>query len=124
MTEQNVNIHGDVANLNLGKQYGDVTATIKKLATDGGKKKEVADALHAIAEGVNSSSLNDNSKAELLEGITELGELAAAEKPKKFSVVAALKYLPAALSTADELQKLWTAHGPVIVEYFHHLIGS
>lgn len=124
VTEQNVNIHGDVANINLGKQYGDVTATITKLSTDGGKKKQVADALQAIAEGVKSSSLADKNKAELLEGITELGELAATEKPKKFSVVAALKYLPAALSAAGGLEKLWAAHGPVIVEYFHHLIGS
>jgi hypothetical protein len=124
VTEQNVNIHGDVANLNLGKQYGDVTATVTKLAANGGKRKEVAEALQAIAEGVRSSSLGDGNKAELLEGIKELGEFAGAEKPKKFSVIAALKYLPTALSAAGDLEKLWTAHGPVIVEYFHHLIGA
>jgi hypothetical protein len=124
VTEQNVNIHGDVANLNLGQQFGDVIATVTKLAADGGKRKEVAEALQAIAEGVKSSSLGDGNKAELLEGLKDLGDSAAAENPKKFSVVAALKYLPTALAAVGDLDKLWAAHGPVIVEYFHHLIGA
>jgi hypothetical protein len=122
MTGPTFNITGNVANFNLGQQYGAVTATVNSLAGQGAEKAKLGDALAALAMGVNESELEDGQKAELLEGLNTLGEQATAEAPKRFTISAILKTLPSALAASSELAKLWAAHGDAVVQFFHHLL--
>jgi len=123
MHETNINISGQVGNLNLGQQYGAVTSNLTNLSTAGGDKEKVATALRALVDGVkNSPELDDENKSELLEGLDDLGRQADAAKPKKFTVKALLKSLPETLKVTADLDKLWMEHGHTLIQYFHHLM--
>lgn len=123
VTEQTFNISGQVGNLNLGQQYGAITNTVTSLANGDAPQKAFAEALQKLAEGVKeNTSLRNEEKASVLEGLNDLGEQASQEQPKRFTVAALLKSLPFAFTAATDLTKLWSEHGQVLVEYFHHLI--
>jgi hypothetical protein len=121
--EMSINItNSNVANLNLGEQIGHIESVVQTIASKGGEEdKKLAEALHALAEGVkDESQLSESDKKEAAQVLAEIAEQAEAQPEKRSSgkLKALLAGFPVMIAAAAHLTKLWEAWGPAIKAYF------
>ena len=113
---------GNYANINLGKQFGTVNATINAIPANDVTSAALMQALRQLTQSIEKSTdLSTGEKQEALESIETIAGQAALpqEERKPGWFKPAMAHLPTVLSASVNAMKIWEIAHPILVEYFH-----
>lgn len=114
-----------VANLNLGKQLGDISIAVESISSQNSAASQLfAEALKAMTEAIaNSTELKDKAKSEATQVLAHIAS--EAQKPQEQRMLGPVKTMllgfPTIIGTVSSLTNLWVKWGPAIEGFFHHL---
>lgn len=113
---------GNIANLNLGSQLGNINAALQTIASsDNAESQKVAEALKELTEAtVASAQLSDVNKREIVEALTDLSRQAAMPTSERSTgtLKALFTWLPTALQVAADATAVWDKWGEQIKTFF------